>query len=105
MADPVTPPPEGKWYDPFVNLALKGAEIYGKIQEVKASSKPNNYTVYRPEEVNQTTGRPYGVQATGSAGVTQPGAMPPWLFPVAIGVGVLVLVLALLPSLRRGKGD
>lgn len=100
MADPVTPPAGGNWYDPFVNLALKGAEIYGKVVEVKAASKPNNATVLRAEDINPATGKPYGVTPTGTAGVTT-STTPAWLLPVAIGGGVLVLLLAVLGLRRR----
>lgn len=102
MADPTTPPAGGKWYDSLVNLALKGADVYGKIQEVKASTKPNNVTVYRDEEINPATGKPYGVQPTSSAGVSTPSATPAWILPVSIGGGILIIVLVVL-GLRSGK--
>ena len=95
MADPITPPAGGNWYDPFTNLALKGLEAYTKIAEVKASQKPNNVTVYRNEDLDPATGKPYTVKPTGSVGVSTPSAVPAWLWPVAIGVAVLGLVLLL----------
>lgn len=87
--------PGGAWYDPLAALALKGLDAYTKVQEVRASTKPNNVTVLRPEEVNPNTGTVAGTTPTGSAGVTH-SAMPAWLLPVAIGGGVLLLALALL---------
>jgi|GEM_PF-6787040 hypothetical protein len=102
MAETTTssPAPASNWYDPLVNLALKGAEIYGKVVEVKSASKPNNVTVLRAEDIHPATGKPYGVTPTGSAGVTT-STTPAWLLPVAIGGGVLVLLLAVLGLRRR----
>ena len=107
MAEP-TPTaanPGGAWYDPLANLAFRALDGYTKLQEVKASAKPNNATVRRPEDINPATGTPYGVQHTGTAGVST-STLPPWLLPVALIGGGLILVLALVGLGRgRGKGD
>jgi hypothetical protein len=91
---PAPAPASSNWFDSLVNVALRGAEVYGKVQEVRAASKPNNVTVYRDEEVNPATGQPYGVTATGTAGVAV-SKTPAWILPVSIVGGVLVLVLGL----------
>ena len=98
---PTAANPGGAWYDPLAALALAGLDAYTKTQEVKASSKPNNVTVLRPEEVNPATGTVAGVTPTGSAGVAT-STLPKWVIPSAIGAGVLV-VLALVFSLFRRK--
>jgi hypothetical protein len=100
MADPVTPPAGGNWYDPFTNLALKGLEAYTKVAEVKASQKPNNVTVYRTEDLDPATGKPYTVKPTGTVGVSTPSAVPAWLWPVALVGGGLVLVIVLVRGRR-----
>ena len=100
-----TPPATGGWFDSLVNVALKGAEVYGKVQEVKASTKPNNVTVYRNEDINPRTGTGYGVTPTGTAGVTPPSSLPAWVLPVSIVGGVLVLVLGLGFLGRSAKND
>ena len=99
-----TPPATGGWFDSLVNVALKGAEVYGKVQEVKASTKPNNVTVYRNEDINPRTGTGYGVAPTGSAGVST-SRVPAWVLPVSIVGGVLLLVLGLGFLGRPSKKD
>lgn len=91
---PAPAPASSNWFDSLVNVALRGAEVYGKVQEVRAASKPNNVTVYREEDVNPATGKPYGVTATGTAGVAV-SKTPAWVLPVSIVGGVLLLVLSL----------
>ena len=97
---PTAANPGGAWYDPLASLALKGLEAYTRVQEVKASSKPNNVTVLRAEDLNPKTGTVEGVTHTGSAGVSA-SKLPAWVLPVSIGAGVLLLLALVIPALRR----
>lgn len=80
------------WLDTLTNLANKAADIYGKIETARNSGNSN-----LPGNTG-VTGR--GTASTLNEAANGPWYRQPWVVPVAIGGGLLLVVLVVL-GLRK----